>query len=63
MAHRMSKKERKDVDAEQEVRRQMMKMARVDLRKAMEWIDGDDAGWALTMAKRAVKCLEVARSI
>jgi hypothetical protein len=63
MAHRMSKKERKAVDAEQDVRKQMMRMARTDLRKAMEWIDGDDVGWALTMVLRAEKCLEAARSI
>jgi hypothetical protein len=59
----MSKKERKDVDQEAAVRKQMMKLARVDLRKAMEWIDGDDPGWAWTMVKRAVKFLEVAQEI
>ncbi len=63
MAHRMSKKERKAMDAEAEVRRQMLKMARSDLQRAIDWIDSDDAVWALTMASRAVKCLEVARSI
>ena len=63
MGHRMSKKEQRAVDAEQAVRKQMMRLARTDLRKAMELIDGDDAVWALTMACRAVKCLEVARLI
>lgn len=63
VAHRMSKKERKAVDAERDVRKQMMRMARTDLQKAMEWIDGDDALWSLTMVLRAVKCLEVASSI
>jgi hypothetical protein len=57
----MSKKERKDVDKEQAVREQMMRLARMDLQKAMEWIDASDPDWAVMMAERAVKFLEVAR--
>lgn len=52
--------------AEEEFRKQAMRMARASLATAIEWIDNRDgsaATWALANAVRAVKLLEVAGSL
>ena len=66
MSHRKNKHERNEHKADQELRKQLMRMARFRLQKAIEWIDtkdGSDATWALVNAKGAVKMLEVAKDI
>jgi hypothetical protein len=57
----MKAKESKEERAEKEFRKTALRLARADLKKAIEWVDADDPGWAVTLMKRAEKLLEAVR--